>query len=1222
MALGLPQHSSASNLPNPSSSPGHHADNYCSRKGAVADKSLSEKFYNTSRCGEVKPNVFDKSRITKHPGDRIKSPALRPDSSIDERNGNAINQGKQVPEVCDHCDTKMAPLPLLSSPQERDRRGKNKEQGTKAKKAGSDFTLGDLIVSEQMKHSKQWKGKRQNFQCNIKTFTSSEKENENTEIEFPSLEETVNRLISEVIQNGGIPVTSSEALQNNIQVEKNSYSAILQAKPQEKKEVFNERNNSMEHVLEKNRDNFEKINESRGKKCRTNRTKSTECKDSNQKPTKEAKFIRCKSEGRDPLHEPNKNDGIKSDCSFHKNASSFASRVVKEAGHGENTLVIKSKTKEFINRKNSIKKASQDQNSEFHKRHTTDFPKFQEKEGTTSNRYKECELRNLPGGRNKEQKDGNRHQKQNTPLKDNVRNDGKPNNSRHMQQDAVDTNKVQGITKKNSKYYSHEKYTQNKDILTLQNKKSSEKSNESSRHQSSEDPVQEKSEKKKKKKNKSKKGKGLPTGKVSLLTTELFSKIQGQVLSKPLMASPAVELDIMNPEEYPDLASSTSSSANKLIVNKKNQTKINLKRDHVSESEQAEDCTLNKKEECSLMAHVNSSYDSESDSVSKKGETSKVIELKEKDPADKRVIPPLLSTFSMTGFMKSGLYSDILKTTQENTWYGIHKKASTDKRPEPELVNDTAEEDENTSNLAAKRKKGILSQKKRKKVAGLISKEHVVDVTPNTKKTQEPIHISFTDILTIKEKIHKSQRQIKTERLKTKMMMNKKKGNDTSELLGSVKKRGKEREKPKPKRLSALKKIIIKDREERKLRRLLQEYGHSSLSHSAKENILEEIKTLSKRVTQDKEIKSLNVDLHVIFKNMENRKENNAEENINLDISERKKEDSDLSKWFEQVDLKETSSQQNSAEVEVSVNAEEKLRNKFEAPQKNLNSQDQDHDEQTASSHQVSSLQDVNMCQLESPVVSSLTVSLEEELHHMAKKKIHSRRFREYCNHIIKDEVNELLKTMLQDLVRFQDRLYHKDPVKAKMKKRMIVGLREVTKYLKLKKLKCVVIAPDLERTQTSGGLDDTLQKILDLIDVHNVPLVFGLTRRQLGYLCMKAVPVSCIGIFNYDGTEDAFKKIMELVKEAKKEYDDLLKMHIETLKSTSGTFQDVNLQNCESTSCTITSESDSHKGPELCPPVQSLLQSLLKCSNEIADDKITNSDSENETSNIDDCSK
>lgn len=63
--------------------------------------------------------------------------------------------------------------------------------------------------------------------------------------------------------------------------------------------------------------------------------------------------------------------------------------------------------------------------------------------------------------------------------------------------------------------------------------------------------------------------------------------------------------------------------------------------------------------------------------------------------------------------------------------------------------------------------------------------------------------------------------------------------------------------------------------------------------------------------------------------------------------------------------------------------------------------------------------------------------------------------------------VTELLK----ELVRFQDRMYQKDPVKAKTKRRLVLGLREVLKHLKLRKLKCVIISPNCEKIQSKGKI-------------------------------------------------------------------------------------------------------------------------------------------------------
>ena len=77
--------------------------------------------------------------------------------------------------------------------------------------------------------------------------------------------------------------------------------------------------------------------------------------------------------------------------------------------------------------------------------------------------------------------------------------------------------------------------------------------------------------------------------------------------------------------------------------------------------------------------------------------------------------------------------------------------------------------------------------------------------------------------------------------------------------------------------------------------------------------------------------------------------------------------------------------------------------------------------------------------------------------------------FPSYCDHDLSKELDDVCKTLLQDVVRFQDRQYNKDPVKAKARRRYIVGLREVKKFLVVKKVRLVVIAPDLENVEGKG---------------------------------------------------------------------------------------------------------------------------------------------------------
>ncbi|XP_066113639.1 selenocysteine insertion sequence-binding protein 2 isoform X8 [Saccopteryx bilineata] len=155
--------------------------------------------------------------------------------------------------------------------------------------------------------------------------------------------------------------------------------------------------------------------------------------------------------------------------------------------------------------------------------------------------------------------------------------------------------------------------------------------------------------------------------------------------------------------------------------------------------------------------------------------------------------------------------------------------------------------------------------------------------------------------------------------------------------------------------------------------------------------------------------------------------------------------------------------------------------------------------------------------------------------------KIHSRRFRDYCSQVLSKEVDACVIDLLKELVRFQDRMYQKDPVKAKTKRRLVLGLREVLKHLRLRKLKCVIISPNCEKIQSKGGLDDTLHTIINYACEQNIPFVFALNRKALGRSLNKAVPVSVVGIFSYDGAQDQFHKMVELTMAAREAYKTML---------------------------------------------------------------------------------
>ncbi|KAG8505327.1 Selenocysteine insertion sequence-binding protein 2-like, partial [Galemys pyrenaicus] len=155
--------------------------------------------------------------------------------------------------------------------------------------------------------------------------------------------------------------------------------------------------------------------------------------------------------------------------------------------------------------------------------------------------------------------------------------------------------------------------------------------------------------------------------------------------------------------------------------------------------------------------------------------------------------------------------------------------------------------------------------------------------------------------------------------------------------------------------------------------------------------------------------------------------------------------------------------------------------------------------------------------------------------------KIHSKRFREYCNQVLCKEIDECVTLLLQELVSFQERIYQKDPVRAKARRRLVMGLREVTKHMKLNKIKCVIISPNCEKIQSKGGLDEALYNVIAMAREQEIPFVFALGRKALGRCVNKLVPVSVVGIFNYFGAEGLFNKLVELTEEARKAYKDMV---------------------------------------------------------------------------------
>ncbi|KAK5870855.1 hypothetical protein PBY51_003767 [Eleginops maclovinus] len=133
-----------------------------------------------------------------------------------------------------------------------------------------------------------------------------------------------------------------------------------------------------------------------------------------------------------------------------------------------------------------------------------------------------------------------------------------------------------------------------------------------------------------------------------------------------------------------------------------------------------------------------------------------------------------------------------------------------------------------------------------------------------------------------------------------------------------------------------------------------------------------------------------------------------------------------------------------------------------------------------------------------------------------SRPKIHSRKFRDYCNQMLSKTVDECVTTLLKELVRFQDPPLPEGPHEGPHEKTHCDGAER-------------------------GGLDEALYTIIDTCREQGVPFVFALSRKALGRCVNKAVPVSLVGIFNYDGAQDFYHKMIELSSEARKAYETMV---------------------------------------------------------------------------------
>jgi selenocysteine insertion sequence-binding protein 2 len=128
------------------------------------------------------------------------------------------------------------------------------------------------------------------------------------------------------------------------------------------------------------------------------------------------------------------------------------------------------------------------------------------------------------------------------------------------------------------------------------------------------------------------------------------------------------------------------------------------------------------------------------------------------------------------------------------------------------------------------------------------------------------------------------------------------------------------------------------------------------------------------------------------------------------------------------------------------------------------------------------------------------------------------------------DSTQILLTEMLGELMRLQissqddqrhNRSHDDSPVK--IRRRLVMGFREVARGLRAHNVKMVILAYNCDQYD---AVDDKVQDILHLAKDQEIPVFFDLSKKKIGKALGKSIKVSVVGINNADGAHAQFKSL------------------------------------------------------------------------------------------------
>eukprot|EP00271_Cylindrocystis_brebissonii_P017460 TRINITY_DN4552_c0_g2_i1.p2 TRINITY_DN4552_c0_g2~~TRINITY_DN4552_c0_g2_i1.p2 ORF type:complete len:131 (-),score=28.59 TRINITY_DN4552_c0_g2_i1:1577-1969(-) len=105
------------------------------------------------------------------------------------------------------------------------------------------------------------------------------------------------------------------------------------------------------------------------------------------------------------------------------------------------------------------------------------------------------------------------------------------------------------------------------------------------------------------------------------------------------------------------------------------------------------------------------------------------------------------------------------------------------------------------------------------------------------------------------------------------------------------------------------------------------------------------------------------------------------------------------------------------------------------------------------------------------------------------------------------------------------------------MKRRLVVGLREVLRAARSKRAKTILLAPNIEEITSEGGLDCAVEKIAAQAAAHEIPVVFALTRNRIAQVFGRRAHMSAVAICDFDGANSLHKELLRLAEAGRQEW-------------------------------------------------------------------------------------